>query len=123
MKHKLFVALGCVCFPAFAAPFIVADPVPATAVQPDAASITINGGTPVACVFETVTGGIRPKCDVGNLAFGTYTIVLTYSKTAGCTNGADTATCTQAGSASAAPFTYVYRAGSVSAPAARRIEP
>ena len=71
MKHKLFVALGCVCFPAFAAPFIVADPVPATAVQPDAASITINGGTPVACVFETV------NCAESNATpFGTVPLKL-----------------------------------------------
>ena len=121
MKRNLVLALSCVCFSAMANPFIVADPVAVGTV--DAASITINGGAPVACVLETVTGGIRPKCDVGNLAFGTYTIVMTYSKAASCTSATDTATCTAAGSASAAPFVYVTRAGSVSAPVARRTEP
>lgn len=106
-----------------ASPFLTADVYPATATQPDGASVTVNGGAPIACVVESVTGGVRPKCDLASITTsGTYTLVLTVTRSANCAPSAGGSTCTGAGSASSAPFAYVWRAGSVTAPVAR-VEP
>ena len=104
---KLLPALLLAASPAMAAPFIVADPYPATGVQPDSASFTVNGGSPVACALETVSGGVRPKCDLASITTpGTYTIVVTVTKNPSITNGTNTATNTAGSVASSAPFAY-----------------
>ena len=116
MRLKLLL-LSLLTNSAFAAPFLYADPYPSTVTQPDSARYTINGGSPINCVLETVTGGIRPKCDLASItAAGTYTLVMTVSKAATITNGTNTATNDPGGSASSDPFQYVLRAGSVSKP-------
>lgn len=104
---KLLPALLLAASPAMAAPFLIADPYPATSVQPDSASFTVNGGSPVACLLEAVTGGLRPKCDLASITTpGTYTLVLTVTKNAAITNGANTATNTAGSVASSTPFSY-----------------
>lgn len=123
MKTLLTIILALWCSLCAANPFLVADPYPATGTQPDGASVTVNGGSPLNCTIETVTGGVRPKCDLASITTpGTYTLVLTVTRSAGCTSTANGSTCTAAGSASASPFSYVWRAGTVSPPAAR-VEP
>lgn len=100
-----------------AAPFLMANPYPSTVTQPDGASYTINGGTPVACTIETVAGGVQPKCDLAGItAAGTYTLVMTVTRSANIVNGTNTGTVTQAGSASSVPFSYVLRSGAVTGP-------
>ena len=106
MKNAIF-ALVLASSQVSAAPFLYADPYPVTAVQPDAASLTINGNAPSPCVLETVTAGIRPKCDLAGItAPGTYTLVLTVSKAASIVNTTGGATNTTGSSASSVPFSY-----------------
>ena len=106
MKASVFALILCSA-QVSAAPFLYADPYPSTGVQPDAASVTVNGGASAPCVLETVTAGVRPKCDlVGITAPGTYTLVLTVSKTASITNTTGGATNTAGSVASSAPFSY-----------------
>ena len=118
MRSAILAAMVAAAGAANAAPFLYADPYPPTATQPDTARFTINGGAPISCTLETVTGGIRPKCDLASITTpGTYTLVMTVSKAATITNGTGTATNDPGGSASSDPFAYVLRAGSVSKPA------
>jgi len=105
---------------AHAAPFLYADPYPATGTQPDAASFTINGGSPIACQLVSVTGGLQPKCDLASITTaGTYTLVMTVSKAPSITNTSTGATNDPGGSASSPPFAYVLRAGGVPTPTLR----
>lgn len=100
-----------------AAPFLLADPYPASAPQPDSASFTVNGGAPVACQLVTVAGGVQPKCDLASItAPGTYTLVMTVSRAGGIVNGPNGATNTAAGSASSSPFAYRLLVGNVPTP-------
>lgn len=116
MKRLLYLA-ALLAMPASAAPFLYADAYPATGVQPDAASFTINGGSPIACQLETVAAGVRPKCDLASITTpGTYTLVVTVTKAGGIANTSGGATVTQAGSASSAPFAYRLAGGSVPTP-------
>lgn len=120
MKTVLTIILALWSSLCAANPFLTADAYPASGTQPDGASVTVNGGAPIACVIETVAGGVRPKCDLVSItAPGTYTLVLTVTRSAACTPSAGGSTCTGAGSASSAPFSYVWRAGTVTAPVAR----
>lgn len=107
MKYLLTLLLALASSIASAAPFLYADPYPPTSVQPDSASFTVNGGTPVPCTIETVTGGVRPKCDLASITVaGSYTLVLTVAKAAAIVNGTGGATNTAGSSASSAPFVY-----------------
>jgi hypothetical protein len=104
---------------AFAAPSLLADPYPATAPQPDAVTFTVNGGAPQACVLTAVAGGLQPRCDLAGLTAGTYTLVMTASRAAGCQGS----TCWDAGSASSAPFSYTRAASAVAAPIGLGLQP
>jgi hypothetical protein len=107
-----------------AAPFLTPDPYPATGTQPDSASMTINGGSPVACSLATVTGGIQPKCDLASITSpGSYTLVLTVVKNASIVNGTNTATNTAGSQASSAPFVYVLNATAIASPANSKVGP
>ena len=120
MKHLFAVALTMASFTASAAPFLYADPYPATGVQPDTASLIVNGGAPIQCQLVTMTAGLQPKCDLGSITtVGTYTLVMTVAKAASITTTPGGATNTGGGTASSAPFTYVLRSGNVSAPVLR----
>jgi hypothetical protein len=94
---------------------LYADPYPSTVTQPDAATFTVNGGAPIACALVTVAGGLQPQCPLASItAPGTYTLVMSVSKAAGCNAAGDT--CWAAGSASSAPFAYVWQNAGASAP-------
>lgn len=111
---KLLIIAALLASNAMAAPFLVSDPYPATGPQPDKASFTVNGGTPINCTIETVSGGIQPKCDLTSIGTaGVYTLVMTVTATGGVAGGN---TYTAPGSASSAPFAYTYKSGSVSIP-------
>jgi hypothetical protein len=112
--RKLLVLMTLVTSNVFAAPFLVSDPYPSTGAQPDSASFTVNGGTPISCTVETVTGGVQPKCDLSSIkTAGVYTLVMTVTAVGGVSGGN---TYTSPGSASSAPFAYTYKSGSVSIP-------
>jgi hypothetical protein len=118
MKHSLlalFLAAGV----ANAAPTLTADPYPSTGVQPDAATVSVNGTQTIQCTLKTVTGGLQPSCDLVSItAPGTYTLVMTVTKNAGCVGN----TCSGGGSASSAPFTYIWQGVNVTRPVVR-LEP
>jgi hypothetical protein len=120
LSMKMLPILLLAATPAMASPFLYADPYPSTSVQPDSASLTVNGGSPVACILETVTAGIRPKCDLSSITTpGTYTLVMTVTKSASITSGTNTATNTAGSSASSAPFSYRLITAPVAGPALR----
>lgn len=118
---KLALAIGlstaAVAGIAQAAPTLVATPY-AVADAPDAASFTINGGAPISCALPNTSVGVTPTCNLGTItAPGVYTLVMTVSRAAACTNTTNAASCGTAGTASSPPFAYTLRNGSVSAPA------
>jgi len=116
MKRLLLLACLLPCF-ASATPHLYADPYPTTGPRPDSVSLTVNGGAPIACALETVAGGVQPKCPLASITTpGTYTLVMTVTALGGVSGGN---TYTSPGSASSAPFTYVFRSGSASPPVVR----
>lgn len=123
MKTKfIFSLLASLPFAASAqaGPFLYADPYPPTSVQPDAASLTINGGTPISCTLVSVAGGLQPKCDLASITTdGTYTLIMTVSKAASIATSPGGATNTAGGSASSAPFSYRLLRAPVATPALR----
>lgn len=119
MKKSLFVILALLGGVANAAPTLTADPYPATGVQPDAATLSVNGTQTITCTLRTVTGGVQPACDLVSITTpGTYTLVMTVTKAAGCVGN----TCSGGGSASSAPFSYIWQGVNVLRPVVR-LEP
>jgi hypothetical protein len=118
MKRLALAFCACIAMPAQAI-WLYADPYPATALQPDAAAVTVNGGAPIACTLEAIPAGLRPACDLSALPLGVATLVLTVSVQAKCINSAGGAVCNAAGSASSGPFRYESKAGSATAPVLR----
>lgn len=109
---------------AHAAPTLLADPYPSTAVQPDSARITANGGAPIACALETVAAGKQPRCDLAFLTGnGTWTLVLTVCKAGGITTVVNGATVTQEACASSAPFSFARVVPAVAAPTGLGLQP
>lgn len=120
MKTLTLCALLLASLTAHAAPHLYADPYPSTGVQPDSVTMTVNGGAPIACTLETVPGGKQPRCDLAGItAAGTYTLVMTASRAAGCSGS----TCWAAGAASSAPFSYTRQASAVAAPTGLGLQP
>ena len=124
MRNYVAVALSVLALSAQASPFLLADAYPpdsATALQPDSASITINGGAPIACALLSVTtpaNGKRPVCDLASVtSSGAYAVVLTVSRAPSCVNtGPNAGECTPGGSAATGPFAYMRKSGTVGAP-------
>ena len=115
LATSILLALASVCA---AAPSLVTAPYPSAAVQPTAASLSVNGGSAQACTLKAATdGSVQPVCDLAGITSpGAYTLVVTVTNPGGCTSGTNTATCTSGGSASSDPFTFNLRAGSVGKP-------
>lgn len=117
MKYVPALCLLLLCGSAQAAPRLLADPYPATGVQPDTAAVTINGGAPLACTLVAVTGGLQPQCDLVSITNpGTYTLVMTVTKAASIVNTPGGAVNSPGGSASSAPFSYRLQAAGVAGP-------
>lgn len=108
---------------AFAAgPTLTAAPYPTTATQPDGMFITVNGGAPISGALPSSTAGKTPTVDMAFItAPGTYNIVMTVTKAAGCNAAGDE--CWPEGSASSAPFVYKWRASGAPAPTGLRVAP
>lgn len=124
IKNLLLAVLLAACGLAHAAPILLADPYPASGVQPDSATLSVNGGSTITCTLPTVTGGVQPTCDLVSITSpGTYTLVLTVTKNPITVTTADGATTTPGGSASSSPFVWRRLAGGVSAPASLKIAP
>lgn len=121
MRALLFACSMAACSAAMAAPTLTADPYPTTVTQPDTASFTVNGGAPIACTLPVSAAGKTPTCDLASITVpGTYTLVMTVTKAAGCNAAGE---CWPEGSASSAPFSYKWLASGASAPAALRVAP
>jgi hypothetical protein len=128
IRISLSIALLAILMMAYgiatAAPTITADPYPATAPQPASITLTVNGTTGPACTLAAGSGGaLVPTCDLASLPAGTHTLVMTAVFVRGCVSATNTATCTDGGTASAAPFSYTRRALSASGPDALRVVP
>ncbi len=96
----------------YAAPTLSADFYAPNAI--DSVSCTINGANPITGVVDKVdpTKWI-PKCDLAGITVtGTYTLVMTVTKVAGCVGNS----CFAGGVASSTPFTYNWTAGNVITP-------
>lgn len=107
------------CGYAVAAPVATTDPYPAGAGQPASAVVTVDNLSQIVCVMnKDSAGAVTPVCDLAALPAGTHTLVMTVTNTYGCTTGTDgaSATCTGGGSASSAPFTFVWNTSAVSKP-------
>lgn len=99
-----------------AAPNLTSTPY-AAADAPDAASFTVNGGAPISCALPNTAAGVTPTCNLGSITTpGVYTLVMTVTRNAACTNTTNAGSCGTAGTASSPPFAYTLRNGSVSAP-------
>lgn len=72
-----------VIFPvlAWASPFVVCDPYPATTIQPDNFKISTDVGATQNSTPQTVTGGVRLHSDVGNTSVGNHTMAVQACKT------------------------------------------
>ncbi len=122
-RITLFLALALATLACSAAPFLVADSYPTTSVQPDSASLTINGGSPQACALVAdSSGAVQPKCDLAGItAAGSYTLVLTVSRSYQVTNTTGGGTVTQASASSSGPFVYRLVSGALPAVTAPRL--
>lgn len=119
MKNLIALGLALLCSLSQAAPFLTADPAPLTAVQPDSASVTVNGGAAAACVVTppSATVGASARCDMSGItAAGTYTLVMTWCNKGGIVNTPGGAVNTAAGCASSTPFSYKLQTAAVPGP-------
>jgi len=75
MRYFLAVTLCLCAATAWASPFVVSDPYPADAVQPDGFAVSLDGGPVVESPADRVTSStVRFKYDVGSVAPGNHTI-------------------------------------------------
>ncbi len=64
-------------YPAYAAPYVVSDPYPADAVQPDGFAVSLDGGPVVETPADPVTAStVRFRFDVGTVASGSHTLLI-----------------------------------------------
>lgn len=91
-----------------AAPFLTADAWPTTTVGiPDSVSVSVSGGTPIACTLPTVTQGIVMLCDLKDVGAGVHQLVVTATKAPTCTSVPNVSgTCTTWTPWVSSPFTY-----------------
>lgn len=75
MKRWLILLL---CAPAYAGPFVVSDPVPATAVQPTHCGVWLD--TQARTEIEVTPSAAGPYCkyDVGTVTIGSHTLRMTH---------------------------------------------
>lgn len=123
MKFALLAALALVSSMALAAPTLTTDPYPSAGVQPDTASVTVNGQPGPACTLAKGTdSSTTPTCDLASLpplpatATGAYSIVVSVTKKASCTLANGITTCVTGSAASSVPFPLNITSGSVAAP-------
>ena len=77
MRYFLAVTLCLCAATAWASPFVVSDPYPADAVQPDGFAVSLDGGPVVETPADPVTAStIRFRFDVGTVASGSHTLLI-----------------------------------------------
>lgn len=75
MKTLLTIFLCLFAANVYAAPFVVSDPYPATATQPDGFTVSVDGGPVVESPADPVTAStVRFKFDVGSVTSGNHTM-------------------------------------------------
>ena len=75
MKTLLTIFLCLFAANVYAAPFVVSDPYPAAATQPDGFVVSMDGGPVVESPADPVTAStVRFKFDVGSTVSGSHTI-------------------------------------------------
>ena len=75
MRYFLAVTLCLCAATAWASPFVVSDPYPADAVQPDGFAVSLDGGPVVESPADPVTSStVRFKFDVGAVESGSHTL-------------------------------------------------
>lgn len=107
------------CGYATAAPSLYSQAYPAGPGQPASASVTVDNVSQINCPLVAATdGSVTATCDLAALPGGTHTLVMTVTNTYGCTTGVDgnSATCTGGGTASSAPFSFVWNLSGASKP-------
>lgn len=121
-KSLLFLAVVCMAFAAVAAPTLTTVPYPAGPGVPTSATVTVDGVSQIVCtVAPDQSGAVAPSCDLAGLPVGTHSLVMTVTNSYGCTTGVDgnSATCVGGGSASSAPFTFVWSVAPATKPLLR----
>jgi hypothetical protein len=107
-----------------AAPHLFSAPYKAPATIPDSATLTINGGAPIACELTSTDEGVVPRCDLSSIkTSGTYTLVMTVCKASEIINDPNAATNTVGGCVSSANFRYELRTGAVPTPPVLSVGP
>lgn len=77
MRYLLAVLFCLAAVSAQASPFVVSDPYPADAVQPDGFAVSLDGGPVVETPADPVTAStIRFRFDVGTVASGSHTLLI-----------------------------------------------
>lgn len=124
MKHLLILIAVLACSAAIAAPTLVAAPYAVGPDQPETASLSVDGGAPIACTLKLAAGGtLQPMCDLASItAPGTYKLVLSVSNKSTLINETGGGTYVAGGTTEAAPFMYVFRRG-VAAPPVPKLAP
>jgi len=75
MRTILTLFLCLIASTAWASPFVVSDPYPADAIQPDGFAVSLDNGPVVETPADRVTSStVRFKFDVGSVASGNHTI-------------------------------------------------
>ncbi len=75
MRTSLALFLCLCAATAWASPFVVSDPYPADAVQPDGFAVSLDNGPVVESPADLVTAStVRFKFDVGGVTSGSHTI-------------------------------------------------
>lgn len=88
-------------------PKVVADPYKADGTEPDACSCAGAGAPPLACSLASVTGGVRPTCDVSPITTpGTYSLTITVTRKEKITNTTGGGSFVPAASATSSPFAF-----------------
>lgn len=72
------LALFLLCSPAFAGPFVVSDPVPATQVQPTHCGVWLDAQPRAEIAVTSSANGPFCKFDVGTVTTGSHTIKMTH---------------------------------------------
>lgn len=114
-KILTLLLLALWCSLSAASPFLTASAWPASNGTLESVTVTIAGGSPVACAVDA---SLVPKCDLASVATpGTYSIVMSWCAKAGVTNGTNTGTASPGGCVSSVPFSFVLRGAPATAPA------
>jgi hypothetical protein len=88
-------------------PKIVSDAYKVDGAEPDACSCGAPNAPALTCSLPSVTGGVRPTCDVSPIIVsGTYNVTITVTRKEKITNTAGGGQLVPASEATSGPFAY-----------------